>query len=133
MQEFRGKRMMGHAMRRWGLRVKVKWKRIGKKKMQFSGLLFFFIDNWNWFICIHFCPDYSIVTKEDSQCRHIYVYIVHKVPLLSTTLLAVCSKNTPIKRWQKIFLGALQAGSTTFEHFCDERQTRFWDLLKNIV
>ena len=33
--------MMGHALRRCGLKIKVKWKRIGKKKMQFSGLLFF--------------------------------------------------------------------------------------------
>ena len=41
MQEFRGKRMMGHAFRRRSLKIKVKWKRIGKKKLQFSGLLFF--------------------------------------------------------------------------------------------
>ena len=41
MQEFRGKRMMGHAFRRCGFKIKVKWKGIGKKKMQFSGLLFF--------------------------------------------------------------------------------------------
>ena len=41
MQEFRDKRMMGHALRRCDLKVKVKWKRISKKKMQFSGLLFF--------------------------------------------------------------------------------------------
>ena len=44
MQEFRDKRMMGHAFRRCGFKIKVKWKGIGKKKMQFSGLLFFFID-----------------------------------------------------------------------------------------
>ena len=41
MQEFRGKRMMGHAFRRCGYKIEVKWKRIGEKKMQFSGLLFF--------------------------------------------------------------------------------------------
>ena len=41
MQEFRDKRMMGHAFRRCGFKIKVKWKGIGKKKMQFSGLLFF--------------------------------------------------------------------------------------------
>ena len=33
--------MMGHIFRRWGFKIKVKLKRIGKKKMQFSGLLFF--------------------------------------------------------------------------------------------
>ena len=44
MQEFQDKRMMGHAFRRCGFKIKVKWKGIGKKKMQFSGLLFFFID-----------------------------------------------------------------------------------------
>ena len=41
MQEFQDKRMMGHAFRRCGFKIKVKWKGIGKKKMQFSGLLFF--------------------------------------------------------------------------------------------
>ena len=41
MQEFRDKRMMGHEFRRCGFKIKVKWKRIGKKKRQFSGLLFF--------------------------------------------------------------------------------------------
>ena len=41
MQKFRDKRMMGHAFRRCGFKIKVKWKGIGKKKMQFSGLLFF--------------------------------------------------------------------------------------------
>ena len=41
MQEFRGKRLMGHALRGCSSKAKVKWKRIGKKKMQFSGLLFF--------------------------------------------------------------------------------------------
>ena len=33
-----------------------------------------------------FGPDCSIVTKEDSRCRHTYVYLVHKVLLLNTTL-----------------------------------------------
>ena len=42
MQEFRDKRMMGHAFRRCGFKIKVKWKGIGKKKRQFSGLLFFY-------------------------------------------------------------------------------------------
>ena len=41
MQDFRGKKMMGHALRRCGFKIKVKSKRIGKKKMQFPGLLFF--------------------------------------------------------------------------------------------
>ena len=41
MQKFRDKRMMGHAFRRCGFKIKVKWKGIGKKKRQFSGLLFF--------------------------------------------------------------------------------------------
>ena len=41
MQEFRDKRMMGHAFRRCSCKIIVKWKGIGKKKMQFSGLLFF--------------------------------------------------------------------------------------------
>ena len=33
--------MMGHVFRRWGFKIKVKLKRIGKKKKHFSGLLFF--------------------------------------------------------------------------------------------
>ena len=33
--------MMGHRFRRWGFQGKVKSKRLGKKKMQFSGLLIF--------------------------------------------------------------------------------------------
>ena len=41
MQKFRDKRMMGHVFRRCSCKIKVKLKRIGKKKMQFSGLLFF--------------------------------------------------------------------------------------------
>ena len=32
--------MMGHVFRRCGFKIKVKGKRIGKKNMQFSGLLF---------------------------------------------------------------------------------------------
>ena len=43
MQKFRDKRMMGHAFRRCGFKIKVKWKGIGKKKRQFSGLLFFLL------------------------------------------------------------------------------------------
>ena len=41
MHEFRGKRVMGHGFECCGFEIKVQWKRIGKKKMQFSGLLFF--------------------------------------------------------------------------------------------
>ena len=41
MQEFRGKRRMGHAFECCGFKINVKGKRIDKKKMHFSGLLFF--------------------------------------------------------------------------------------------
>ena len=41
MQEFRVKRLMGHVLRRYGSKIKVKWKPYGKKKLHFSGLLFF--------------------------------------------------------------------------------------------
>ena len=41
MQGFRDKRMMGHTFRRCGFKIKVTRKGIGKKKKQFSGLLFF--------------------------------------------------------------------------------------------
>ena len=41
MKEFRDKRMMGHAFRHCGFKIKVKLKGIGKKKRQFSGLHFF--------------------------------------------------------------------------------------------
>ena len=41
MQEFRDKRMMGHTFRRCDFKIQVKGKGIGKKKQQFSGLLFF--------------------------------------------------------------------------------------------
>ena len=41
MQEFRGKRTMGHAFRHCGYEINGNWKRFGKKKLQFSGLLFF--------------------------------------------------------------------------------------------
>ena len=41
MQESRGKRRMGHAFGGYSFKIKVKWKRIGKKNMHFSGLLFF--------------------------------------------------------------------------------------------
>ena len=41
MQEFRDKRMMGHTFRRCDFQGKGKSKRLGKKNMQFSGLLFF--------------------------------------------------------------------------------------------
>ena len=41
MQEFRDKRMMGHAFRRCGFKIKVKWKGIGKKKGSFLDYFFF--------------------------------------------------------------------------------------------
>ena len=41
MQEFRDKRMMGHALRRCDLKLKSNESELVKKKMQFSGLLFF--------------------------------------------------------------------------------------------
>ena len=41
MREIRGERMMGRIFRRCGFQGKVKSKRLGKKNMQFSGLLFF--------------------------------------------------------------------------------------------
>ena len=40
---------------------------------------------------------------QDSRCRHTYVYNVHKVSLLSTTLQAVYSKDTLIEMRQKAF------------------------------
>ena len=43
MQEFRDKRRMGHVFGRCGFKINVKWKRIGKKNMHFSGLLFFLL------------------------------------------------------------------------------------------
>ena len=41
MHEYRGKKTMGHVFRRCNFKIQVKRKRIGKKNMQFSGLLFF--------------------------------------------------------------------------------------------
>ena len=41
MQEFGDKETMGHAFERYDFKINVKWKRIGKKNMHFSGLLFF--------------------------------------------------------------------------------------------
>ena len=41
MQEFRRKKTMGHALRRCSCKIDIKRKRFDKKKMQFSGLLFF--------------------------------------------------------------------------------------------
>ena len=41
MQKFRGKTWVGHAFGRCSFEIEVKQKRIIKKKMQFSGLLFF--------------------------------------------------------------------------------------------
>ena len=44
MQEFRGKRMMGHTFRRHRVKIKVKQKRIDKKKNALFWTTFFFID-----------------------------------------------------------------------------------------
>ena len=43
MQMFRVERRMGHPFQRCNFKIKVKCKRFGKKKVQFSGLLFFSI------------------------------------------------------------------------------------------
>ena len=42
MQGFRDKRMMGHAFRRCGFKIKVKWKGFGKKKGSFLDYFFFY-------------------------------------------------------------------------------------------
>ena len=52
---------------------------------------------------VDFDSDCSTVTKQDSRCRHTYVYNVHKVSLLSTTLQAVYSKDTSIEMRQRAF------------------------------
>ena len=78
-----------------------------QKKKAVFWTTFFFIDPWSWFICIYFCPDCSTVTKQDSRCRHTYVYNVHKVSLLSTTLQAFYSKHTSIEMWQRAFFRCL--------------------------
>ena len=75
-----------------------------KKKCSFLDY-FFFIDPWSWFICMYFCPDCSTLTKQDSRCRHTYVYNVHKLSLLSTTLQAVYSEDMLIEMRQKAFFG----------------------------
>ena len=41
MQAFRGEKKMGHVFGRCSFKINMKWKRFEKKKMQFSGLLFF--------------------------------------------------------------------------------------------
>ena len=74
-----------------------------QKKNALFWTTFFFIDPWSGHICIYFCPYCSIVTKQDSRCRHTYVYNVHKVSLMSTTLQAVYSKDTSIEMRQKAF------------------------------
>ena len=52
---------------------------------------------------VDFDSDCSTVTKQDSRCRHTYVYNVHKVSLLSTILQAVYSKDTSIEMRQRAF------------------------------
>ena len=72
--------------------------------MHFSGLLFFLTTleaGASAFILA--MTFFSIFTKQDSRCRHTYVYIVHKVLLLGTTLQAFYAKNTLIKKWQRAF------------------------------
>ena len=78
-------------------------KGIRQKKKAVFWTTFFFIDSWSCFICIYFCPDCSTLTKQDSRCRHTYVYNVHKVSLVSTTLQAVYSKDILIEMRQKAF------------------------------
>ena len=51
----------------------------------------------------YFGPPCSIVTKEDSRCRHTYVYIVHKVSLLITTQQAVYTTDISIAMRQRAF------------------------------
>ena len=41
MRAFRGEKKMGHVFGRCSFKINMKWKRFEKKKMQFSGLLFF--------------------------------------------------------------------------------------------
>ena len=109
--------------------MKANWQ----KKNAVFWTTFFSIAPSSWCICIFFGLDCSIVTKEDSRCRHTCVYNVHKVSLLSTSLQAVYSKDTSIEMGQRHFLGTLPTGSTIFEHFCGKRQTWFWDLLNRLV
>ena len=108
MQEFRDK-MMGHA---FDVAV-LKLKSNGKNRQKKSSFLDYFFYRSLKLVHLHiFLPDCSTVTKQDSRCRHTYVYNVHKVSLLSTTLQAVYSKDTSIEMRQRAFLGALPAGST---------------------
>ena len=77
-------------------------ERESAKKKHFSGLLFFYRSLKLVHLHIFF-PDCSTLTKQDSRCRHTYVYNVHKLSLLSTTLQAVYSKNTSIEMRQRAF------------------------------
>ena len=116
MQEFRDKRMMGHAFRCCGFKIKVKWKGIGKKKGSF--LDYFFFNRSLKLVHLHiFCPDCSTVTKQDSRCRHTYVYNVHKLSLLSTTWQAVYSKDISIEMWQRAFFRRLTSRINYFWTF----------------
>ena len=78
-------------------------KAFWQKKNAVFWTTFFFIAPWNWFICIYFAPDCSIISKQDSRCGHTYVYIVHKVLLLITTLQAVYTKLIKIEKRQRAF------------------------------
>ena len=89
--------------------------------------------NLPWCICIYFDPDCSTVMKQDLRCQHTYVYIVHKGHSWTLFCRQFISKIHQYKSGKGHFLNALPAGSTTFEHFCDERQTWIWDLLKCLV
>ena len=50
--------------------------------------------------------------KQDSRCRHTYVYIVYRVSLLSTTFRQFIPNIHRLKNDNGHFLGALPAGST---------------------
>ena len=71
--------MMGHALRRCGFKIKVKWKGIGKKKRQLSGLLFF--------LSILEAGASAVAVVQDSQTKKkIAVYKYFKVKSSSVLL-----------------------------------------------
>ena len=90
--------------------MKVNWR-----KKCILDYFFFFIDAG----ASAFGPDCSIVTKQDSRCRHTYVFIVYKVSL-EHDFVGSLFEAYIIREATKG--GALLAGSSTFEHFCSERQ-----------
>ena len=120
MQEFRDKRMMGHEFRRCGFKIKVKWKGIGKKGS--------FLTTFYRFLKRFICIDSDRSTRFTMST---YLCIMCIKFTLEHYFVDDVSKDTPIME-QGRFLG-LPAGSTTIEHFCGERQTWFWDLLKHLV